>query len=400
MEKSAPVRPRERVAAIDILRGFALFGVLAINLDTEFRVTLFEQFFAAPNGGLDFAAAALLSLAFEFKAITLFSILFGAGLAIQFDRLASYNRTTLVVRRLLVLLAFGLVHMLLIWNGDILTEYAIAALLILPFLHAPQRVVLAGAAASFALYLAMSRLPLPFSFPNAAWMTQHIAQAREAYGHGSFYDAMVFRITEVPQIAKLHAYIFPRTMALMLFGLWIWRTGLLRNLQKYSRELPICGAVLVLAGGLLTLEAHGFSAFTNSLFSERLVEAVSPIALALGYAALILSASISQRLLPAIAWMAPIGRMAFTNYIAQSVVLTLLFYGFGFGLTGSVGVAGGLAIAVFIYGIQAWASNWWLRHYRFGPLEWLWRSLMYGERQQWRREAEAPSAVATVVPLP
>jgi len=118
------------------LRGFALFGVLAINLDTEFRVTLYEQFFTErAAGALDRLAQTILSLGFEFKAITLFSVLFGVGLAIQFDRLAANpRRTMLLIRRLAVLLGFGLVHLLLVWNGDILTEYAIAGLLILPLL--------------------------------------------------------------------------------------------------------------------------------------------------------------------------------------------------------------------------------------------------------------------------
>ena len=111
--KSAPVAPRERIDAIDALRGFALFGVLAINLDTEFRVTLYEQFFPEKAAGmLDRLAQIVLSLGFEFKAITLFSVLFGVGLAIQFERLAANpHRTTLLIRRLVVLLGFGLIHL-------------------------------------------------------------------------------------------------------------------------------------------------------------------------------------------------------------------------------------------------------------------------------------------------
>jgi uncharacterized protein len=379
-----------------------LFGVLAINLDTEFRVTLYEQFFPErAAGALDRLAQTILSLAFEFKAITLFSVLFGVGLAIQFDRLAANpRRTMLLVRRLAVLLGFGLAHLLLIWNGDILTEYAIAGLLILPLLFVPAWASLFAAAALFCVHVFMGHLPLPFSFPDAAWMTRHIAEARAMYAHGSFLDVAAFRIAEVPNIATLLAFIFPRTMALMLFGAWIWRTGLLRHLGKHSRVLLRCSAALIGPGLLLSLEHYGFtSALRGSAAAESLVDGFAPIVLAFGYAALLLGLSQSSAVQPVFAWFAPVGRMAFTNYIVQSIVLTLLFYGFGFGLMGRAGVAGGLGIAALIYAAQSWGSAWWLDRHRFGPLEWLWRTLMYGEPQQWQGKA-AVARPATAVPLP
>jgi uncharacterized protein len=401
LQAFAPTAPRDRVGAIDALRGFALFGVLAINLHTEFRVTLFEQFFLVPMRGLDRAAATLLSLAFELKAITLFSILFGVGLAIQFERLtANPRRTALLVRRLLVLLGFGLIHLLLIWNGDILTEYALAGLLILPLLYAPAWLSLVTAVVLFIAYRFIGLLPLPFSFPNTVWMTQHIAQARAVYGRGAFADVMAFRITEIPSITSLLGFIFPRTMGLMAFGAWLWRVGLFRQLHERSRFLMTCAAMLIPVGLLLTLENYGFlSLARNSPAAEALIDDLAPIALALGYAALLLGVSVSDRVWPAIAWMAPVGRMAFSNYITQSIVLGFLFYGYGFGLMGRVGAAAGVGIAVAIYATQVVISRWWLERYRFGPLEWLWRTVMYGERQPWRRRAAAP-AIAPAGALP
>ena len=289
---SGPVPPCDRINAIDALRGFALFGVLAINLHTEFRVTLFEQFVLAPvrGGVLDRAATALLSLAFEFKAFALFSLLFGVGLAIQFDRLASNpRRTTLLVRRLLILLAFGLIHLLLIWNGDILTEYALAGLLILPILFAPPAAPLVCAVLLFVAYLLMGWIPLPFSFPDTIWLTQHIPQARDAYGQGSLGQAAMVRIAEIPEIAKLHTYVFPRTMALMLFGVWAWRSGLFRRLPERARPLLGVAICLVPVGILFSLEQYGFTSLAgDSEIAKRLIDAVAPIVLALGYAVLLL----------------------------------------------------------------------------------------------------------------
>src|SRR4051812_45049782 len=124
---ASPLAPSKRIEALDVLRGLALFGVIVIHAVFEFRVSIFAQFL--PEAGnlpaLDRVLQGLLAAAIELKAFALFSLLFGAGLAIQFERLAGHpRRTVLLVRRLAVLLAIGAVHLVLIWNGDILVEYA------------------------------------------------------------------------------------------------------------------------------------------------------------------------------------------------------------------------------------------------------------------------------------
>src|SRR5215467_2812890 len=147
-ERSGPVNPSDRIDSIDALRGVALLGVLAMNLVMEFRVSFFERFFlpvgrsASP---LDRVVETVLMLAVDLKAFALFSLLFGVGLAIQFEHLsASPHRSLLLFRRLIVLLTFGLIHLCLIWNGDILTEYALAGLIVLPFLFGPRWLLVNG----------------------------------------------------------------------------------------------------------------------------------------------------------------------------------------------------------------------------------------------------------------
>src|SRR5690242_5458091 len=149
-----PLDPTDRLAAIDILRGIALFGVMAINVVFEFRISIFQEFLrpdrtAAP---LDQIVERVLDQALELKAFALFSLLFGVGLAIQFDRLPAERRVMLLLRRLAVLLAIGLVHLSLIWDGDILTEYALAGLIVLPFLFGPRWLVGVSALAFLSLY--------------------------------------------------------------------------------------------------------------------------------------------------------------------------------------------------------------------------------------------------------
>src|SRR5881394_2351361 len=139
MKQIAPssVPPEERIASFDILRGVALFGVMAVNLETEFRVSIFQQFLPAGRPLLmsDRIVEDFVSFVLELKAFALFSLLFGVGLAIQSDRLSGTGRAPYwLARRLGVLLLLGLIHLLFIWNGDILTEYALAGFLVLPFL--------------------------------------------------------------------------------------------------------------------------------------------------------------------------------------------------------------------------------------------------------------------------
>src|SRR3954452_5010207 len=145
-----PIPPSDRIAAIDTVRGIALFGVMAINVTTIFRVSIFEQFLPSRLDGtwLDRVLYWILMAGVDLKAFALFSLLFGVGLAIQYDHLsADPRRTVLLVRRLAFLMLVGLGHLVLVWNGDILFEYAIAGLIVLPFLFLPSRApAIAGAA--------------------------------------------------------------------------------------------------------------------------------------------------------------------------------------------------------------------------------------------------------------
>jgi uncharacterized protein len=389
VEVARPVSAR--IEAVDILRGLALFGVLAINLDTEFRVTFFEQFLPSPMSAapVDRAVAGFLKVAIEFKAFSLFSFLFGMGLAIQFEHLAGRSdRLTLLIRRLLALLAFGLIHLVLIWNGDILTEYALAGFVVLPLLFAPTGVVAASAGTALLFFLMLPWLPISFGFPDRAWLTAHVAVARDVYAHGTSGAILAFRVGEIPAIAPLHAYVFARTVALMLFGVLVWRSGLIAGAAKRGKLLGGAAIVLLGAGALLALLANPAMAPAGLALagaSATFVAGLLPVVLAIGYAAAVVWAVSFTRYRSLLAWAAPVGQMAFTNYITESVLLGLIFYGYGFGLMGKLGVAAAFAVALSIYAAQALVSRWCLRSYRFGPLEWLWRTLMYGKPQPWRR---------------
>jgi uncharacterized protein len=260
-DATGPLAPTDRIDAIDALRGIALFGVLIVNLVTEFHVSIFEQFLSQrpAQSALDRGLEEVLMLLFAQKALSLFSLLFGLGLAIQFDRLnGNPRRLTLLLRRIAVLLPIGLVHLFLIWDGDILTEYALAGFLILPFLFGPRWLVATASAVCVGLYL-MSPLQHPLPFPSQSWIVQHVAEAIRVYGGGSFAEILAFRIRELPAIATLHLSILARTIALFLFGVSIWRTGLVRNVARHTSSLFACAATFLVAGIAFGAVAQGWA---------------------------------------------------------------------------------------------------------------------------------------------
>jgi uncharacterized protein len=364
---AAPTAPRQRIDAIDALRGLALLGVLTINLETIFRVSIFQQFLPGPPlHGLDHAIHQFLQVFVELKALAVFSLLFGLGLAIQHERLARHpRRLILLVRRLLALLGFGLIHLYLIWNGDILTEYAVAGLLVLPFLWLPTWSVGLAAVACLAFYLASPFLPPLVAWPSQAWFAEQVQMANRIYSSGGYREILAFRIAEMPGFDVLDTYIFPRTVGLFLVGMLAWRLSIVQAAERYGQRMWWLSLFSITAGARLTLEAR------------PPFEQFGTIVLALSYCLLVLGLASG----PAhrwLAWAEPIGRMAFTNYIIQSVILGFIFYGYGLGLFGKLTLTEGLAIAIVLYAAQVLFSRWWLERYAYGPIEWLWRALMYG----------------------
>ncbi|MDA9400935.1 permease [Bradyrhizobium sp. CCBAU 25338] len=391
----------ERFDAIDVLRGLALFGVLAMNIVTIFRVSFYAPFLpnAEPAGPLDRVVAAVLTVAVDWKALALFSLLFGVGLVIQFERLAGdARRMILLVRRLVVLLAIGLVHLCLIWNGDILVEYALAGFVVLPFLGGARWLMAGAALLLLGLYVTTPVLPPIVPLPEAAGMAGLAADAMRAYGTGGFFDVLAFRIREVPAIFSAHVMVFPRTVALFLVGALAWRSGVLRRASANRRLLFVVATFGIPLGGGLSLAAAGQGLFDwPSLGRAHFpVEQLGAVVLALGYAAAVIAAvnlAGGRRML---GWAAPLGRMALTNYLAQSVICGWIFYGYGLGQFGRLGVAATLTIGIFVYVAQVVFSAWWLRRYRFGPVEWLWRSCMYGVPQPMRATVNLAIMRATI----
>lgn len=389
--RAAPIQQGERVEQLDILRGIALLGVLIINLLGEFRVSIFQQFVDVPPAehALDRWINTYTHVFIELKAFALFSLLFGIGLAIQFDRIRMGGGSPfrLLSRRLLaLLLLLGIIHLTLIWNGDILTEYAVAGLIALPFLFLPRRWLIVGTLL-FTLQYLLPFFPYPISFPTDAWLQLHLKQAAIVYKHGSYLQILSFEWHELPELLPLHVFIIARTIALFLFGALCWRSGVVKKLDAHARTLALA-CVLGLGVGL------SLTVLTSSLVKPMIfgrvqseLYVVGELALTIGYAATVMYVTTKAWGLKALGWAAPLGRMAFTNYVMQSVLFSFLFFGWGLGLFGMRSTTA-LLFGLCIYVFQVFVSAAWLRRFRFGPIEWLWRTMMYGVIQPMKHTPE------------
>lgn len=371
-----PTTQAERYPQIDVLRGLALFGVVIVNIETVFRVPLLEHILRHETGAsqADRIVALLIAVALEFKAVTIFSFLFGASIAIQAERSASrsVSMRSFLVRRLAWLFLAGTVHLFLVWNGEILALYAICGILLLPSLKLPwPAFVLVGSGAI--VFPEVVSLGLPF--PSDKEGAELIRQAREVYANGGFLSILRFRWHESwALIVPLLLATLPRTVGLMYLGMAAWRSGILREPEKHRGKLW-----MFLAAGL------AFGAAVMAL--PRVLAGLSfaaPILVALAYtSAVLLWLKPSRTTFPP--GFRAIGQMALTNYLAQSFVLSFVFYGYGLGLFGRIGSASAACIGVLLYALQIQFSNLWLARYRFGPFEWLWRSVAYWKRQPIRR---------------
>jgi uncharacterized protein len=402
-----PTQPDERVEIIDILRGFALFGILLVNM-MYFAWPVYTEVIGVPwTQPLDHAAHWFVSFFAQGKFFTLFSFLFGLGLAVQMQRAEAKGVAIvpLYLRRLLVLLVIGIAHVVLLWFGDILTYYALLGFVLLLFRKTKPRRLLVWASVFLLIPLLLNAaftglIKLSDDTSQLASAQTLEAQYRESYTQalttyqGGSFAAMIeqrlqdYAFTSLGQVFSGGLLI---VLAMFLLGLYIGKRQLLQNINEH---LPFFKKVFVWAGilGLIgtTLE-HLFLSSASPLeptFLGLLGLAgyiIGAPALSLCYASgLVLLVQRVKRLNV----LAPLGRTALSNYLLQSLICTTLFYGYGFNLYGKVGPALGIVITLAIFALQIPLSHWWVRHFRFGVAEWLWRTLTYGKVQPMRlREA-------------
>lgn len=410
---AGPITAHERLLTIDVLRGFAILGILWVNMQyfsAPLQLTMMDvEWWPSP---IDKVATGLIHALAEGKFYMLFSLLFGIGMAIQMQRVEARGGrfVRLYVRRLLVLLAIGLLHAHLLWYGDILTLYALLGFSLLLFRKLQQRTLLILAVIfylpSWLVITALvtllelgrqfpeARAEIDASFAQQAKQVLAMAQrSAEAYGSGTLAEIFAQRLVDLNAMILPTLFIAPIVLAAFLTGLYVARRGIFQDPAAHERllrrlvywGLPI--GLVCNVGYAVGVMIDGRASMTATFGLAHTLHTIGAPLLTLGYAAWIVRAMQTDRWRQRLSPVGAVGRMALTNYLLQTVVCTTIFYSYGLGLFNQVGPAAGLGLTVLIFAAQIPASVWWLSRFRFGPVEWLWRTLTYGRWQPMLRGA-------------
>ena len=510
-----PIALRERIEALDVIRGFALIGIFLMNVEWFARpIAELGTGVDVTQTGLSYAASWLIYTFVQGKFWTMFSLLFGMGFAVMLTRSEDNQRAfvTPYLRRIVGLFLFGSAHFVMLWTGDILHNYAITALALLLIVTQSWKawfaILLSVAATGFAsgseswwttglflglaavagglvfrtkidrwykllalilsavaaavalgptsesmavnagvmgllavfiyylgrgpvsrfhkfglaLYLVplvlglgylVGTLAIPSMKPNVTVeqhkqrderlvkRTEDIAAEKQLYTTGTYMEAVRHRATdyseELPKMAEGGMF----ALSLFLIGFWFIRSGVMTHIDEnlpvfrrlFSWALP-AGLVLTLASvGLHANFVPGHGREPTVILSRLLFE-LGALPLTLGYVSglvLLMSTPWGARILSPLRHA---GRMALTNYLGASLVASLYFFGYGLGHYGQVSRAGQVLFVAVVFGLQLLLSKLWLSHFRYGPMEWLWRAITYWQLPPMRREA-LPQIAAT-----
>lgn len=386
---------RQRIELIDALRGLGVLGILTVN--ASFMSGTFVQAIDAPswpfpNTGLSLWIWTFVQVFCDSKFITLFSMLFGVSMYLVGGEPGA-GRTVLLWRRFGWLAVFGILHGALIWYGDVLLDYAVCGFLLMGLRGWPgRRLIVAGAVLFAAGVAAMKGTSLLLdAYPAFGDAIAPGHAGKVAAFQGGFAQSLGANFATWAHYRGFIAlFTIPYAAPLMLVGLGLFKTGVLTGNAR--RSVYLAGV----AAGAVSLALYGWliEAYVQSNFSaafddwmELAINLSSPF-IAFGYACALILAWQSRAFGWAPKLLAPLGRMAFTNYIAQSVLMTLVFYGGrGLGLFNRIDRP---AIALIVLGIWtvelAW-SHLWLARFDAGPLEWVWRCLTYNRLGPIRRRA-------------
>ena len=406
---TGPIAETTRIDAIDVLRGVALLGILLMNVQS-FAMPQAAYFNPTAYGDLEganlYAWMAGRMLADQ-KFMTIFSMLFGAGIVLMAGRAEARGDARRVhYRRMGWLLVIGLLHAHLLWPGDILFLYAVCRMLVYPLRRQPPGRLLALGAGLLAVgsaYSVVSGVSFPHwpederaAFTADIWQPSAAAIGAElAAWRGGWLDQQPVRSAGAFEfeMSILAAWGVWRAGGLMLIGMALFRYGVF-GAQRSSRFYATLIAVAVAVG--LPLQAYGLAldfAYGWPVWSffvgAQLIYWPS-IAVSLGYVGLVMLVCRRAALRRLTRPLAAVGRTALTNYLLQTILCTTIFYGHGLGWFGSVDRAGQIGVVAAVWAVQLAASPLWLRRFRFGPAEWAWRWLTYGVSPPLRRTL-APS---------
>jgi uncharacterized protein len=392
MDQPTPVC--QRIDAMDMLRGVAVLGILLVNINSfalPFEAT-FELTQAGYHHAIDGWVYAFVSAMAQGKFMSLFAMLFGAGVVMMAGRRwqAGESPAGLHYRRVGVLAAVGLIHGLLIWYGDILFPYAICGAILYPCLLLRGRKLLWLCLGLWGLVLVSSvgfgaLMMWSESASSDAANDQSLFANETELMRGGLLDIMLVRIAYWLLYAVLGPFFgWPWMLALMMTGVLAARSGWItgqRPPADYARLLVV-GLLVGLPVASMRVAMGLLSDSEGWLIVSFAMNVIDAAALSMAFGAIVMlgvkawSSNWLGRALIAV------GRMALTNYLAQSVICTLLFYGYGLGLFGSLSRTELIGVVLLVWAVQLLWSPWWLARHERGPLEAIWRQLTYPKARQ------------------
>lgn len=404
LKSNTPVLPGERAEILDVLRGFAILGIFLVN-SAVFSLYVFQDKAvqeAMPGAEINTVLKYFNHIFIDGKFYSLFSLLFGVGFSIILGKgeIAGKDSLLIFYRRIGIMLGIGLAHMMFLWEGDIIFIYAVIALFLPLLRKLSDRTI---------IILVVSLLLSPLIFDTLkvvsngewnlakpiltkamevdakhgitdtnykTWLIDHDTYASVSiWLKGSFY----WRMEMLVGTNRI-----PKVLAMFLLGMLAGRKMIFQNLNE-NRPLLLKVRKIGFAVGLpasvlfAVAEYDGYRLPDWRGLSDTLLYAVSVVPMSLAITAAMSLHWLNNRQTSIFRYVAPVGRMALTNYIMQSVCAMYIYWGVGLGLGAGVGHSVFMPIALGVYLLQVLFSNLWFRRFRFGPLEWIWRMLTYGK---------------------
>jgi uncharacterized protein len=412
LPSAGPVLGAERIDSMDVLRGVAVLGILVMNIQS---FSMPDLAYNNPTiygdlEGLNYSVWYWSHILAEFKFITIFSMLFGAGMLVMRDRRIAAGRfaAALHYRRMFFLLVIGCLHGYLLWFGDILYAYAVLGMMLYVLFWAPPWWNIGlGLLAVFFGYLCMMAIgtydpwvnSLRFTLPESLEPPSLTIYEEIRTYRGSYAEQMEHRPSEMLRIhSSFFPYIASRVGGTILLGMGLYR------LQFFNAKLPwwiylsICGlggaiGIQMAMEGVAYSEARGW-AWPEAYTQGKAYNYWGSIPMSLAWVSLVMMVCKTGFLRVVTRPVAAVGRMAFSNYLMQTVICTTIFYGHGFGLFGKVERLQQIEIVFAIWAFQLILSPAWLYFFRFGPAEWLWRTLSYMKIQPLLAKRERKPAIA------
>jgi uncharacterized protein len=392
-----PTAANERIVTLDIIRAFALFGILLVNMRFFSTPALQTEMVGSTLSGnlLDTISTWFIFIFAEIKFVSMFSMLFGIGFLLFMERGEEkrINVKKFFTRRLLVLLMFGLIHIFFFWYGDILTFYALLGFILLFMKNKQLRSLKRAAIITWSIVVTFFMLMALLMFvaqiettpEQLAWMENEVVRIADVYSQGTFGEILQQRINDISIIAVGNIFLFGVILTMFFFGMYFWRTGIFTNtaenlgrIRRIAKRMLMVGVLGLILASLGMLFIDGANSPWYFIKYGGLF--ISGPSISIFYVmSILLLLQNKERLAKATTYLQPVGKMALSNYLMQTLLCTTIFYNYGLGLFGSIGPFGGILLTLGIYSLQIVYSYFWMKRFRFGPMEWLWRRLTYGK---------------------